>query len=486
MIKLLSSNLHLIKDNKILSILIFLVISFYNSPFLFLEDFTLINLKKIFIIFQHIIPVILFFILLPYVIRSHFFKLFFKKKYLSLLILFFINFLQIYGTVFGELEYFYPIDENSSQIDGRIIVDHKVIYVKLLYIINNFNLFFIIYILNEKKILKLLLIILLILIFFVFFYYFFIIMSELFTNNNIIFFYESENIGLGKKLFSFTHPRSSGLARTTLVLSIFFTICFFHFKFDTQIKKKITQLLFLLTIITLNFFIFHLQSRFSIYFLFLFNFFFIVFLNKFDFRKIFIIIFLFLFPLFLSLAFAEIKKNLIINKVCELKLKKNSNFLCSEYEKNEIRGSFVTKENRIVNTSLGLSNREEAWIRIIKSYKDIPILGFGVLADKFVYQVTASNIFLYLLLSGGIFALVLIVFFNIYIFFQIFAFLIYKKKANSFNNNILFQFSYFCIMCFIARSFVENSYGQFSIDLMFFAPCCLIFGNYLRKYKIIS
>ena len=173
MIKLLSSNLHLIKDNKILSILIFLVISFYNSPFLFLEDFTLINLKKIFIIFQHIIPVILFFILLPYVIRSHFFKLFFKKKYLSLLILFFINFLQIYGTVFGELEYFYTIDENSSQIDGRIIVDHKVIYVKLLYIINNFNLFFIIYILNEKKILKLLLIILLILIFFVFFLLFF-------------------------------------------------------------------------------------------------------------------------------------------------------------------------------------------------------------------------------------------------------------------------------------------------------------------------
>jgi hypothetical protein len=220
--------------------------------------------------------------------------------------------------------------------------------------------------------------------------------------------------------------------------------------------------------------------------LFLFNFFFIANWNKFDFRKIFLIIFLFLFPLFLSIASAEYKKNLIINKVCELKLKKNSNFLCSEYERNQISGSFVTEKNRIVNTSLGLSNREEAWIRIIKNYKDIPILGFGVLADKFVYQVTASSIFLYLLISGGIIAFVLIIFFNIYIFFQIFAFLICTKKPNSFNNDILFQFSYFCIMCFIARSFIENSYGQFSIDLMIFAPCCLIFENYLRKFKIIT
>ena len=49
MIKFLLSNLCLIKNNKTLSILILLVISFYNSPFLFLEDLSLISFKKIFI-----------------------------------------------------------------------------------------------------------------------------------------------------------------------------------------------------------------------------------------------------------------------------------------------------------------------------------------------------------------------------------------------------------------------------------------------------
>jgi hypothetical protein len=485
MIKFLLSNLCLIKNNKTLSILILLVISFYNSPFLFLEDLSLISFKKIFIIFQHITPVVLFFILLFYASRSQFFKLFLEKKYLLLAILFFINLLQIYGTFFGELEYFYPVNEVSSQIYDRIIVDYKVIYVRLLYIISNFNLFFLIFILNEKKILKLILIILLILIFFVFLNYFIIIMRGAFTVDNSIFFYESESIGLGKKLFTFTHPRSSGLGRMTLILSIFFTIYFLHFKFDIKKKKIITELFFLFSIIVLNFFIFHLQSRFAIYFLFLFTFFLIFFWSKFQLKKIFLIIFLFVFPLFLSTAFSEFKKNMIIDKYCELQLRNNPNFICSKNEINIAMETLLSSESRIIKTSLGLSNREEAWLKIIKSYKDIPILGFGVLADKFIYQVSASSIFLYLLISGGFVSLALIVYFNIYIFLRMFKFLI-KKKLDVSSNSVLFKFSYVCIVCFLARSLIENSYGQFSIDLMIFAPCCLIFENYLRKFKIIS
>jgi O-antigen ligase len=130
------------------------------------------------------------------------------------------------------------------------------------------------------------------------------------------------------------------------------------------------------------------------------------------------------------------------------------------------------------------SGRTALWTNVIKSYNKIPLLGYGVLGDRFAYSFSVSNIFLYFLISGGLIGFFSIILFNIHLVKNIIALLISRKLFN--NSEPFFHITFIFIFYFMFRSLVENSYGQFSIDLMIFLPSCLIFENYLRQYKIIS
>ena len=138
--------------------------------------------------------------------------------------------------------------------------------------------------------------------------------------------------------------------------------------------------------------------------------------------------------------------------------------------------------SRIFDTTT--SGRKNMWLKVINSYENIPLLGYGVLGDRFAYSFSVSNIFLYFLISGGLAGFLIIILFNIHLSKNILNSLFYKRLFN--NCEPFFYISFIFILFFLFRSLVENSYGQFSIDLMLFVPSCLIFEKYLRKHKVIT
>jgi hypothetical protein len=258
---------------------------------------------------------------------------------------------------------------------------------------------------------------------------------------------------------------------------------FLFFKSKKNFYTKYFKFLIILLIIFYNFLIVHIQSRVSIYFLYLLLFFFIffnIFIKFYKIKKfIFIIFTFFILPLFLSEIFAEYKKAKIIDYIIKDSLSKGLIIDKAKINHNELGFGY---NNRIfVSTTSG---RKEMWIEVIKSYNKIPFLGYGGLGDRFAYSFSISNIFLYFLISGGFIGFVGIIAFNVYISKNILASFFSKKLYK--NSDPFFYISLIFILFFMFRSLVENSYGQFSIDLMFFVPSCLIFENYLRKYKIIS
>jgi hypothetical protein len=477
------NSINIYKSNKIVIFTLIGIISSYNSPFLFLQDYNLLNFFKIFIIYQYTVPLIIFIFLFFYTVKLKFFFEFFSKKNLTLKLLFFLNILLIIGIFFNNLTYFYPVDEVSSQVSGKVFLDWKSNYTRLIFVINNINIIFLSFICFKEDKLKFILSFLIGVLIFVSLYYIYKITYDFISIDRVIYFYESEKLRLGSSTFNFVNPRSSGLARIILLISIFFLMFFLFFKSKKNFYIKYLKFLIILLIIFYNFLIIHIQSRVSIYFLYLLLFFFIffnIFIKFYKIKKfIFVIFTFFILPLFLSGIFAEYKKAKIIDYIIKDALSKGLIIDKSKINLNEFGSG---QYNRIFASTT--SGRKDMWIETIKSYNKIPFLGYGVLGDRFAYSFSVSNIFLYFLISGGFVGFVGIIAFNVYISKNILASLLSKKLYK--NSDPFFYISLIFILFFMFRSLVENSYGQFSIDLMFFVPSCLIFENYLRKYKIIS
>ena len=108
--------LNIFYKNKIIVFFLLSVLSTFNAPFLFLQNFKDLNLYKIILIYQYVLPVIIFLILIFYISKLNYLKNFiFGKEYFILKFLFFLNFIQIFGIFFSNLNYFTPIDERTSQ-----------------------------------------------------------------------------------------------------------------------------------------------------------------------------------------------------------------------------------------------------------------------------------------------------------------------------------------------------------------------------------
>jgi O-antigen ligase len=455
------------KDNKIVIFFFAVIFSSYNSPFLFLLNYSELNIFNIFVIYQYITPLVIFFCLLFYAYKLNFFYVFFSKKNLTLKLLLFINCVTIFGIFFNDLSYFYPVHEVSSQSLDKVLLDWKSSYTRLIFVINNLNIIFFSFICLKEGRLKFILSFIMGILFIISFYYIFNILYDYINVDQVIYFYESGKLALGSSTLNFVNPRSSGLARTVLLISIFFLLFFLFYKSENIFYNKFFKFIILFLVVFLNFLIIHLQSRVSIYFLYLFLLFLIFFnifakLHKIK-KFIFIILFIFILPFFLSIIFTEYKKAKIIDS-------------------SKVIIDHSQFDTRIFHRTT--SGRTDLWVKAIKSYNKIPALGYGVLGDRFAYSFSVSNIFLYFLISGGLIGFFTIILFNIHLVKNIIALLISRKLFN--NSEPFFHISFIFILFFLFRSLVENSYGQFSIDFMIFVPACLIFENYLRQYKIIS
>ena len=241
--------INIVNDNKLVVFLLLGIISSYNSPFLFLLDYNQLNVFKIFVIYQYISPLIIFTFLIFYVSKYNFFSKFFSNKNLTLKLFLVLNFTLIFGIFFNNLVYFYPVDEVSSQISGKVFLDWKSTYTRLIFVINNLNIIFLSFVCFKEERLKFILSFIIAVLFIISFYYIFKILYDYINIDRVIYFYESEKLRLGSSTFNYVNPRSSGLARIILLISIFFIIFFLFYDFKSNFYCKLLKYFIFLLII---------------------------------------------------------------------------------------------------------------------------------------------------------------------------------------------------------------------------------------------
>ena len=239
------------------------------------------------------------------------------------------------------------------------------------------------------------------------------------------------------------NPRISGLSRTLAIINLFLILYFFSLK---QLYFKNFILIFSLLISLL---ILIMESRGTLLAYFITLTFIILFLiKKKNTFKIKYFLILIIFPIFLSIF--------IFN--------------------NHTREESPTKNDKIFNSRIvaaHTSGRLEVWSYTIKNYNYKKFFGYGPQGDRFFlknapykekgYGDNSSNNLFYTLLSGGPIA----IFFWVLVFFEIFK--IFKKNKNNFlfnRYNYYLNFSISCIIFFLMRSTIENSFGVFSIDFL--------------------
>jgi hypothetical protein len=142
-------------------------------------------------------------------------------------------------------------------------------------------------------------------------------------------------------------------------------------------------------------------------------------------------------------------------------------------------------DNRIINSKMELdkfsSYRTKDWNDILINFDKERVFGYGIHGDRILINQTASNGFLYSLVSGGYFAAIIYCIICIYSVFLLNLALLKKKFE---------QYSWFAssmIIFFLIRSLVENSFTILSFDfIIFFSSVFYLekFFFYKLKFKI--
>ena len=244
-------------------------------------------------------------------------------------------------------------------------------------------------------------------------------------------------------IFTHNNPRISGLSRTLAVLNLFLILYFF------SLKKYYFKKILLFFSLSISLLLLLMESRGTLLSYFVTLTFITLFLvQKNTIFKIKYFLILIVFPIVLSIS--------IFN--------------------NHTSKESLTKNDKIFNSRIVAahsSGRLEIWTYTLKSYDYKKIFGYGPQGDRFFLKETeyidkgygnnSSNILLYTLLSGGLIS----IFFWILVFFEIFKTFIKNKNSFLLNrNNYYLNFSISCIVFFLVRSMIENSFGLFSIDFL--------------------
>jgi len=283
------------------------------------------------------------------------------------------------------------------------------------------------------------------------------------------------DVNLDNKFFlNTTYPRSTGISRTFGLINIFVVIYFLFF-----IKKKIIKYLFYLSSFLYTSLIWLMQSRGSLLIFFTTISLIIFFLKKSIKKKILLIFILFFFPIICSEAIilsARILNNTIT--------KSNSNSNANAYE------NILLKKRVLKDTSS--SGRLIIWEETLKNYDLSKMFGYGPQGDRFLLSTSekasqhsnnASNALLYSLLSGGYFAItvILLIYFNILRKIYI---CVKKVKIFESDTDINIKLSVSYALFFFLRSFFENSFSLFSIDFLIFVYAAVYIENFLKIKKL--
>lgn len=314
----------------------------------------------------------------------------------------------------------------------------------------------------------------------------------------ILFFYGSQyfyealkaNAGLyatwGKIENSVTGiPRPTGLARTALIILIFFT--------NINSVKKSNNISFTIISIISSTMILILSSRAIIFLFFLYLIFYIIYFKFYNFkdlvitlRNLIIIPFFIIFIFGLSQNFIhksnfqkdnqEKKYDLYLLQIIKDKIfRKYPTISINKIDKSKPPIEVIYKD-KDQNFSSG---RIKDWHNIILLNNN-KYFGNGVMGDRFLINQSASSILLYSYASCGILGVFLIIIICINIFFYSLK-NIFNQTENKLNN---FSFiSSLIIIILLLRSILETSFGVFGIDLMLFCLCVAMITKKMESKK---
>lgn len=260
-----------------------------------------------------------------------------------------------------------------------------------------------------------------------------------------------------------TSPRSSGLARTALIILIFLE--FFEINY---LNKHIKKVLFLkISFLT---FIYLFQSR-TIVFLTILTYL-VIFLNKNEItlkQTVRFVSLYFLVPISLFFLLSTINSYKFTTITYEVE---NKDLTYIEHlNSNQLKIFRVIKKENVT------SGRFDDWKKILKnmSGKNI-IYGFGAQGDRYLINQSASNGILYAYTSSGVIGLMLFVIFLVMVGFKVIKIFIFQFRRNL--NDI---FHCIIITIFSMRGILETSYAVFSIDLILFILAVgFIFDNNVK------
>jgi hypothetical protein len=295
--------------------------------------------------------------------------------------------------------------------------------------------------------------------FFIFIFFFFIYFKYylLFDNN---FYSIWGNIGNNEGV-----PRPTGMARLAIVFSAYYFCSYI-------LKKK-----YLFFLILFNYMIFAFQSRVVIFSLLLISLIFILIKERYSIVKTFKnLILIFIIPFIIS-VFIDFSKR-------EILFKSNDNKL---FKSNDNKTEFINRfsDIRVFNSEINsknfTSNRKEDWQKILKKFDKQRVFGYGIHGDRILINQTASNGFLYSLVSGGYLGAISYCIIIIYSLFLVNLALL-KKKFNKYS-----WFASSMIIFFLIRSLVENSFTIVSFDFIIFFSSIFYLEKtffYKSKFKI--
>ena len=370
------------------------------------------------------------------------------------------------------------------QITSHFLSGNKFIFIYYFFL-SSFLLIYLIFASNNN-LLNMSFIISLIFLSIVFIIFAFLSIKYFFTNADLTFYGTFPHVYKSMLSVSSNVIRSSGLARTSMLIYIPLLL----YLFLNPVSKGKFILIFLISFIILL-----TQSRIVIFFwggylLFLFYFFW----RKKDiglyFKKIVILVILpfIITGLFLTSKYYLLKTGILItdNKNNIVGIKKNKAEIL--FFNNEKKFDYIFEEKKLnitrkIDPSTYSSGRFDYWNNIIKNNKRY-LIGNGFLGDRLIIDGNnASNILFYTYSSSGIFGsllIIIIILRCIYISFD----LIFFKKLNIEKHNLIIISSIFYLGFLIFRGISENSFAVFSIDLIIFLQSLFIVEK--NRNKIIK
>ena len=457
----------MIRSNNLNYLIIFLFVGIWSSigsdPYDFLILFekpnylylniAKMNLAEIINFLRSFFPLFSFMICLFILIK---YKLFNKQKKF-IYILLFIQIIQIISTLFSQ---------NSIMSNFENLIDHIGRYHWTISSIASILIFMIAFKLKDFDIKKL---------FYISIFFLFLMVS-IFSVKNIIDFYVLDirtslyNVSVlreGAYFLNHQMPRVTGISRSIVFLYVIIFIL------NQSLNKNSNYLNYLLyTMLSiLGAFIFIYQSKYALGAFIIINIiFFFNFKNKIKGAKIILVLFISQFLIFFIFSNSRI----IINKI-DFKI-----FSINEKE------DLYKEENRIKHFrkfgNVGLegmdyadhaifSGRIALWKESATYIKSRPFLGYGSMSDRAIINRTrlkdnnlvnpVSSAFFYALISGGIFSLILFLYFWINIKEKIFDIFMFQNITN-----IEKKIGTILILLIGLRCLIENSIMLFGVDYL--------------------